>query len=286
MTQIISSLLDYSNLYDVYLIDLWGLTHNGKEAFPSAIDVFQKLKEQGKTLIVISNAPLLPDMVKQLLQTNMNIDADHLFDDVITSGLVCRQHMETHYKGQKLYHMGPERVFGLFENLCTSVPLDEADFVLLTGTEEWTTSAAEFTEVLTKIAHLRLPVLCANADRHVYIGDSKYICAGTLADQYIEITKELNIQDEINLIIFGKPYQEVFDLAIQEASRFQNHLDKNRLIMLGDSLHTDVAGANQYGIHSLFTLSGVHQHEPWNDLEKKMINEKLNPTYSMKGCLK
>lgn len=70
------------------------------------------------------------------------------------------------------------------------------------------------------------------------------------------------------------------------AEQFQTQIDKNRIIMLGDSLQTDIKGANLYGIHSLFTLSGVHQYEPWNDLEKKMINKNLNPTYNMQGCLK
>ncbi|MBA4248982.1 MAG: TIGR01459 family HAD-type hydrolase [Candidatus Puniceispirillum sp.] len=286
MTQIISSLLDYSSHYDVYFIDLWGLTHNGKEPFPSAIDVFKKLKEQGKTLIVISNAPRVPDMVRHLLKTNMNIDTDQLFDSIITSGLVCRQHIEKKYKGQKLYHIGPERDFNLYENLCESVPLNEADFVLLTGTEGWETSTADFTEVLTEIAHLRLPVLCANADKYVYIGDSKYICAGALAAQYQEITKNLNLKDGTDLIIFGKPYPEVFDLAMQEAAHFQTHLDKNRIIMLGDSLDTDIAGANQYGIHSLFTHSGVHKNESWDALEVKMEEPNLNPIFSIQGCLK
>lgn len=285
MTQIISSLLDYSHLYDVYFIDLWGLTHNGKEPFPSALHVFKELKKQDKTLIVISNAPRLPDMVKLLLQKNMHINADEFFDGIITSGLLCKQHIEQNHKGQKLYHVGPERDRGLFDQLCESVTLKEADFVLLTGTEGWNESADDFNDILTQIAQLKLPVICANADQYVYVGESRYICAGALAMQYLKICRQLEIDGQSLLITFGKPYLGVFHHALEMASQFQTQIDKNRIIMLGDSLYTDVQGANKYGIHSLFTHSGVHQHESWDILEKKMQEPHLNPTYSIQGCL-
>lgn len=169
MTHIISSLLDYSNLYDLYLIDLWGLTHNGKEPFPTAINVFKELKLQGKTLIVISNAPRLPSTVKHLLQTNMNINADQIFDGMITSGLLCRQYIKQTYMGKKLYHIGSQNDGDIYEDLCKTSTLKNADFVLLTGTEGGYNSTESFTEVLTQIAQLRLPVLCANPDQYVYV---------------------------------------------------------------------------------------------------------------------
>ena len=57
MTEIISSLAEISDKYDVLLCDLWGCLHNGREAFPSAVAALQGFRAKGGTVVLLTNAP-------------------------------------------------------------------------------------------------------------------------------------------------------------------------------------------------------------------------------------
>ena len=254
----ISSLSEIADRYDVVLIDVWGVTHNGVKPFPNAIAAYKKLKACGKTLVILSNAPRLPDITRQRL-SDMGID-DTLFDDVMTSGLECYQALRDRpnafYQGlgEKLFHIGPERDRTVFEGLpYTRVHnVDEADFLLITGTDGWETTADAYIERLTHAHNRKLPAVCANADKLVQNGDQLVICAGAIADAY----RALGAQ---SIYTHGKPNTDVFKAAhaLGNAKR-QEDVPLSRVLMLGDSLATDIRGSNLYDIDSVFTLTGVH----------------------------
>ncbi len=273
--------------YDVILIDVWGVTHNGVAPFPDAIKAYASLKAQGKTLVILSNAPRLPTVTRKRL-SEMGID-DTLFDDVFTSGVEChmalRDRADDFYKqlGKHLFHIGPERDRTVFEGLpYTQVnTVTDADFMLITGTDGWEKDASAYADRLAVAKKKNMPVICANADKVVTIGDQLVICAGAIADAYIALFSKQE-QACLPLRIHGKPNTSLFKAAHELANvKRGDRVPLSRVLMLGDSLATDIQGACRYGIDSVFTLSGVHRDHTVDERATLMNFYNAKPTYIM-----
>jgi HAD superfamily hydrolase (TIGR01459 family) len=277
----IPSLVSVADRYDLILIDIWGVTHNGVEPFPKAIEAYKQMKAIGKTLVVLSNAPRLPNVTRTRLSA-MGID-DTLFDDVMNSLLECHEELRdrTHpfFKalGTKIYHVGPERDRTVFEGLPYTLvdTVEKADFLLITGTDGWFKTTDSYTEMLTKAYDRGLPAVCANADRLVQNGDELVICAGAIAEAYQNLGAK-------NIHIHGKPNASVFAAAHALGNKARGkEVPLSRVLMLGDSLATDIRGSNMYGIDCVFTLSGVHKETLPEDYDALFQGYNATPTYIM-----
>ena len=42
--------------YEIFLIDLWGVVHNGINLFTNVLEVFSRLKQKNKKIVFITNA--------------------------------------------------------------------------------------------------------------------------------------------------------------------------------------------------------------------------------------
>jgi ribonucleotide monophosphatase NagD (HAD superfamily) len=71
---------------------------------------------------------------------------------------------------------------------------------------------------------------------------------GKIAQRYEELGGKV--------ISFGKPYKEHFEACLRDLG-----LPKDRVAHVGDSLHHDIAGANDTGIASVFAAGGIHHEE-------------------------
>ncbi len=280
--RVISSLMDIADHYDLFLIDLWGVTHDGQTPFASAISVYQQLKALEKTLIILSNAPRLPAVTLKRLG-EMGMDPT-LFDGVMTSGVDCNAELYSRttpfYQelGPSFYHIGPQRDVGLFEDVPFFQKVEQvsdAHFLLVTGTEGWDENTDSYHPLLEQALKRNLPMICANADKTVFVGDKRVICAGAIAAKYQEMGSQ-------KILVHGKPNPSVFKAAHDLGSQKQNRdIPKSRVLMLGDSLATDINGANRYGIDSVFTLTGVHKNTSPADWSSLFADYQAFPTYVM-----
>ena len=279
----LSTLNAISESYDVFFIDLWGVTHNGKEPFPHAIKAYETLKAKGKTLIVLSNAPRLPEKTRERLK-NTHINPD-LFDDIFTSGYEChlalRDRPDDFYEnlGSKLFHIGPQKDESTFANIGYEkvTSMKEADFVLITGTEDWEKTTDAYHDRLCQAAERQLPLVCANADKIVSHGGDLVVCAGAIADAY-------HAMGDMPIRIHGKPNSSVYHAThILANTHRQEDVHLSRILMLGDSLATDIKGANTYGIDSVLTLTGVHAAVNFDEFSALYADYNSYPTYVMKN---
>ncbi len=251
----LSALVDQ---YDVFFFDLWGVTHNGKTPFPGALEGLKNLREKNKAVFLLSNAPRMPEPAIARL-TEMGIDREY-YRDLYTSGSECHHHLKNRpddfYRnlGYKLYHVGPERDHNLFSPLqeYTQVKtIDEADFLLVTGTDTWDRTLASYQSELDQALERNLPLVCANPDKGVMHGDDIVICSGAIASKYKDMGGTMRQHGKPDAIIYEKLHTMV-------NAALDSDIKKSRILMIGDSLATDIAGANAYGIDSLMVLSGVH----------------------------
>ncbi len=248
--------------YDAFIIDLWGVMHDGLNAYPAAVEALRQLRQAGKKSVVLSNAPRRAAVIAQR-NAEMGIPED-LPDHLLSSGEDAWQHLKTRpdawYQalGTRCYHLGPERDYGMREGLegvdFVEV-LSEAEFILNTGILNDHDVVETYRTFLDEGLRRNLPMICANPDLIVMRGDDMEICAGALALDYE--------QKGGNVRWHGKPHPEVY----RSCFALLEGIDPSRIAAIGDSLRTDVAGAQASGISSIFIAGGIHGEELGVDSE-------------------
>jgi HAD superfamily hydrolase (TIGR01459 family) len=237
--------------YDVILSDVWGVLHNGVAAWPTASDALKRFRAGGGTVVLVSNAPRpSPVVVQQLDLVGVPRDA---WDGIVTSGDVTR--MELDRRGvKKLHHVGPPRDVEMFDGLELASP-QEAKIAVVTGLDDdYTETPDKYRDRLRDLAATNMELICANPDRVVERGGEMVWCAGALADIYEEYGG--------HVLHIGKPFPGVYEEALRIALKKRGMVTpKARVLAIGDSMITDVAGANTFGIDCLFMTGGIHAEE-------------------------
>ena len=80
----LNHLADIFEKYDTFIIDLWGVMHNGVSLNPSAIEAVDQLKKHSKKIVFLSNAPR-PSLKVINFLIKMKMDKRYL-ENVMTSG--------------------------------------------------------------------------------------------------------------------------------------------------------------------------------------------------------
>jgi len=173
--------------YDAFIIDLWGVMHDGLKAYPAAVEALRRLRAAGKKSVVLSNAPRRAAVIAKR-NAEIGIPAE-LPDHLLSSGEDAWQHLKTRpdawYQGlgRRCYHLGPERDHGMREGLDLDFVdnLAAADFILNTGILDDHDTVATYRGFLDEGLQRGLPMICANPDLIVMRGAAMEICAGALA---------------------------------------------------------------------------------------------------------
>jgi len=127
----VDQLRDLLGGVDVWLSDIWGVVHNGLEAFPEACEALHSFRGQGGTVILITNAPRPADSVQRQLR-KLGV-ADDTYDAIVSSGDLTR-HFVADHPGRKLFWIGPERDTSIHRGLDPVLaPLEQADYIVCTG---------------------------------------------------------------------------------------------------------------------------------------------------------
>jgi HAD superfamily hydrolase (TIGR01459 family) len=243
--------------YDTYVIDLWGTLHNGIVAYPGAIDALTRLKEKGKRIGLLSNAPRRAKPAVEMLE-GMGIKAE-LYDAIITSGesvfraLRDRPDPWTKKLTGACWHLGSSRDRHLFEGLDIDLrehPEPACGFCVNTGAKMNEERLEDYQEDLDKALAMGLPMICANPDIWVPVGDILAICAGAFAEYYESKGGDVSWH--------GKPRLPIYRQLFAELEAAGATIDPARTLAIGDGLHTDVAGAAGAGIAGALLVGGVH----------------------------
>lgn len=238
--------------YDGFVLDIWGVLHDGQQPYPGVPEALRELRARGKRIVLLSNAPRRSWFVADQL-TAMGLTAE-LYDGIVTSGEVAWTMLRdrTHpwfaaLKGDA-FHIGPERDLSVVEDL----PLKrvdtpaEAGWLLNTGPdfERGAASADPYQPLLEDCARHRLPMVCVNPDRAVMVGGVRLICAGALSDRYQALGGDV--------MEIGKPDPMVYETVLRTLA-----VPAARVVAIGDTPHTDLLGAHNAGIDAVWAMTGL-----------------------------
>jgi HAD superfamily hydrolase (TIGR01459 family) len=292
MTDIIRSLADLTGRYDAVFCDLWGCLHNGKAPFPTAVSALQGFRSTGGRVVLLTNAPRpKSSVIRQLDGMGLPRDA---WDIVVTSGDAAQMGMLSGAVGRKVHHIGAPKDEAFFTDFAedlaayaktqppiTRVPLNEAEGIVCTGlADDLTETPDDYRATLLMGKTLGLPMLCANPDIIVDMGDKRLYCAGALAQAYEEMGG--------TALYFGKPHPPIYDLARRRLSEAGTPADP-QILCIGDGINTDVQGGMSEGLDTLFITGGLEAERFGTDVENPeaakltpwLVSKQLSPTYAM-----
>jgi HAD superfamily hydrolase (TIGR01459 family) len=252
--RVIEGMRELAPRYDGFILDLWGVVHDGVAPFPGVLDCMERLIGAGKRLVLLSNAPRRADDVVRRIE-KIGVPR-RLYHAVMSSGEEAWQHLsrreEPFYAalGRRCLHIGSERDLDMREGLDLDWvdTAEAADFILNTGPAP-TEETHDYAPLLHAARERDLPMVCANPDLVVIHGDRPALCAGVIAEQYEALGGRVRWH--------GKPYPSVYDSCLG----LLGVADRRRILAIGDSLRTDIAGAAGAGIDSLLVVSGIHAVE-------------------------
>jgi HAD superfamily hydrolase (TIGR01459 family) len=247
---VIGSIKEIGSRYRAWLVDIWGVMHNGHRAFPRAVEAARSFREHGGVVVLLSNSPR-PTLGVQEQLRRLGVP-DDAYDATVTSGDLTRYELGKH-KGATVFHLGPERDLPIFDGIPVKLgSAEDAELVVCSGLfDDETEKPGDYVGLLHKLAARKLPMICANPDHLVERGDRLVHCAGALAAIYDTMGG--------SVIYAGKPYAPIYELALETISaRAGRSVARNEVLAIGDGVNTDIAGAAGLGIDAVFVASGLH----------------------------
>lgn len=271
MMQHISGIAPLAARYDGFILDLWGVIHDGTCLYPSVHDTLVKLRETDKKVMFLSNAPRRARKVEQVLN-QLGIRPD-LYDHILSSGEAGYQWLaqsDVSPLGSVYFYIGPDKDLDVLDGLHYTRVYDvsAADFILNVGFGSEDQPEHAYEAQLKKARARGLAMVCLNPDLEVVkISGERFACAGVMAHYYESIGGRV--------VWFGKPYDAVY----QRCEALLLPVSKDRLLAVGDSLETDIPGAQHYGIDNMLVKGGILKGTGDEELARLCASLDLRPTY-------
>jgi len=261
----LNHLSEVFSAYETFVIDLWGVMHNGIKLNEKAIEAVKQLKNNSKKIVFLSNAPRPSSKVVDFL-LKMKMDKQYL-SNVMTSGEAAMHAINQNKFGKTFFHLGPPRDAPVFEKVRENkTNINSCDFILCTGLFDEDDPDLNKPQLHEKnldyyqnflIKHISKKLVCTNPDLTVHRGNKEEYCAGYIAKIFKDIGGKV--------IYFGKPHKEIYDMCFEK---------NEKVLAIGDNLRTDIKGANNLNKDCLFISDGVHRNEFNNNLELENLFDK------------
>ena len=257
-TSFCDGLYDLVDSYDGFILDQWGVLHDGIKPYDGILNALRQLKANNKQVIILSNSGKRSDYNKQRL-AELGFKKT-MYKEVISAGEVTWQGLKNRDEGifkeladkKYCYLISRANDRSLLEGLDDIEvvdDIDDAEFILITGTDAPAKSIDDYEPILRQAAVRRIPAFCANPDEVTVFGNERAMGPGAIAKKYQEFGGVSHM--------IGKPYAPIFKHCIN----MFDDIIPSRMVMIGDSLYHDVAGANAIDMDSVFITGGLHAKE-------------------------
>ena len=277
----------YDN-YDAFILDQWGVIHDGNKGYLNAIQCVEKLYSKKKILTIISNSSRKKEETIMRLP-NLGFQSAH-FHEVMTSGemiwssLKNKNNSEVKNLGKRCFHIYDQtknegEIFqkGL-EKYIFVKNIEDADFIL-GCTPFFEKAVVDYIPLLNVAKEKDLLFVCANPDFESLEKKSNSLtfCMGTIAELYNSLGGKT--------FLLGKPSIEIYKKTFEELK----NIKKSKILAIGDSLFHDIKGALNFGVDSLLiTSTGIHndffdnENPSWKTSNNSLKKLGIKPTYVCK----
>lgn len=231
--------------YSVILCDIWGVVHDGVRLYSNAAERLQQWREQGRKVILITNAPRTAEAVEaQLGRIGL---PRACWDGIATSGEAGIAAIKA--LGHPTGFLGTREDRAILKDHGLRFVEDGFTDLAVTGLDDERSRVADYAGQLEVLARRDVLLHCFNPDRLVVRGGVPEPCAGALADVYQGIGGRV--------AWYGKPHQTIYDYALS----LGGNPPRNGVLAVGDALVTDMLGAARNGFDAVFVQGGIHAGE-------------------------
>ena len=244
-----NSLDELSPDYRAILCDIWGVVHNGDRILPGVEARLLKWKGEGRTIILVTNAPRPAATVQDHLD-RLGLPRG-AYDAITSSGEAGIDALTDPPRPVGFLGTHEDKV----DLVKRGVIIDGSDFTELacTGLDESRDDPAAYRDELEAWAKVGVVMHCLNPDRIVIHCGRTEACAGALADIYEELGGKVQW--------YGKPHPSIYE----HARSLAGNPPREAMLAIGDGLPTDMLGAARYGIDAIYVSHGIHAGEPVPD---------------------
>lgn len=242
----ISKIMD---AYDVILCGFNGVIHDGVSFKPDAVEALIRLKKNGKKIVLVSNTSMRISKIIELLYASRI--SPKLFTAIVTAGEIL------HYKlmapngvynalGRVYYNLGNDD--GVFSGLdYSAIPNpSRADFLYIGQTSNPNAMIEDYMDLLSHSVSLNIPMLCVGNDKSAFVKGEISLAPGGIAEQYAVLGGKI--------LTLGKPDPQILRYALEACGEYE----QNRVLLIGDSILTDIKGASLINISSALISKGIH----------------------------
>jgi HAD superfamily hydrolase (TIGR01459 family) len=250
--RILEGLGSIAEQYDAFILDQWGVLHNGRAPYPGVVEALTTMRTAGKKICLLTNSGRRARMNRDRLD-EMGFPPES-YDGLVTSGeaawlgLRDRRDPRLHDLGHRAVLITRDNDLEVIEDLGLTLTSDaaQADFVYLAGVDSPPKTLADYEPVLMEARAVNLPLICSNPDRIAVSADGLLIAPGTIAARYEELGGRV--------YYFGKPNRPIYEACLT----ILDGIAPERILCVGDSLEHDIAGAKGMGLAACFVMQGIH----------------------------
>ncbi|MGH1397710.1 MAG: TIGR01459 family HAD-type hydrolase [Alphaproteobacteria bacterium] len=255
-TKFLAGISDISDSYSGFILDQWGVLHNGEKVYDGVVETLKELKSRGKHVIILSNSGKRAAINKERLK-KVGIGPT-LYNEILTSGemtwLGLDKQDEGFFKGlgKKVFVISRGGDRSIVDGLDVEIVDDagDADFMIISGSDAPEKTIEDYEPALKAAVRKGLTALCANPDSLGVMGGMNIMGPGTIAARYKDFGGVVHY--------IGKPHAPIFNECIKRLQ--EKDIYPGQTIMIGDSITHDILGGNTVNIDTCLVRTGLHKN--------------------------
>ncbi len=242
--------------FDAILLDSYGVIKNHRGLLPDIGETISMIRDSRIPFRILTNdASRGPEHQREAFES-LGLSGIHT-EEIITSGMMAKNFLLQKITSGTVAYLGTSKAAEhiVQQNLIT-IPVSEVDLEDLTNLSalvflddegfDWN---RDINKVLNILRRVNIPVIVANSDQiYPTTKNDVSIATGGIA-KLVEATLSRKF------IHFGKPDTQMFMYAYEHLTK-EGPIERNKILMVGDTLHTDILGGNKFGVKTLLVLSG------------------------------
>jgi len=256
-----TTLEDLADQFDAFFIDQFGVLMDASGPYPFAIDAIKRLSEYNKPIVLLSNSgKRAKENCERLKRLGFDLN---LFTAVITSGEVAYWTIKNkiedgNFIKPKIYLISRDSDISPVNGLSCKIAknTDEADYLIIAGSESDTKSLNYYTSLLEPMANKGVPAFCTNPDLVMLTPNGTSFGAGLIAKKYEEMGGSVTW--------FGKPHPLIYKFALNKIP----NIEPQKVLCIGDSVEHDIRGSFNANCSSALVKTGIAATKK----EEKLIN--------------
>lgn len=272
----LSSFRDVAEKHKVIFLDSFGVIKNYRGLIPGVLESINEMRQDGKRILVLTNdSSKSPELLAHNFRKLGLAEMEE--KDIITSGMMAQEFVKNKVKNGTVAYVGTKQSeYYVRRKGITAVSVSELDMndiddvscLVFLDDEgfEWQFSLNKAINLLKKKS---IPVVVANSDNTYPVSKTEVnIATGALARMMEYVSKK-------RFVYFGKPDSQMYMKAYEIVSE-ESPLHRNEILMVGDTLSTDILGGNKFGLSTALVLSGNTSEA---EMRTYMKSTGINPDY-------